>query len=153
MDLLLPSFGQHNMMIPLPWWLLKSVLIISWAHCFALKSITKYNRYPFIAWNVRFCGANEKGCCISWRIYEIQDDEDQFQQHFHKIKVPNGKIFLKSQFQPLLLNLIRKHFFRVLSTAPCPFQELNISSSPESSFVCFSAQLFGFWSCLVEHYI
>ena len=27
-------------------------------------------------------------------------------------------------FQPLFLNLIHKHFFRVLSTPPGPFQEL-----------------------------
>ena len=29
-------------------------------------------------------------------------------------------------FQPLFLNLIQKHFFRVLSTPPGPFQELNM---------------------------
>ena len=35
---------------------------------------------------------------------------------------PHDQVVL---FQPLFLNLIHKHFFRVLSTPPGPFQELS----------------------------
>ena len=118
MDLLLPSFGQHNMMIPLPWWLWRSALIISPALFIALKSEKRVKTATLLSeWNVRHCNimktaANFLSCislyCLLWW-YEIQNQcvskithqviEDQFQQHFPQKKVPRAKILLKSQFQ------------------------------------------------------
>ena len=74
---------------------------------YCLEISQKYNRYTFIAWNVRFWGANEKGCCISWRIYEMQDYlklhiQSLKNNTFAKLKSQKGKYSLKANFSQII---------------------------------------------------